>query len=59
MVIDELEAWLIELGSCVSLCNCKTDGIRKTLTEGTRSDFDTGCILSFGVTGCDAIYCLY
>ena len=58
MVINDLEAWLIELGSCVSLCNRKTDGVRKTLTEGTSSNLDTGCILSFGVTRCDAIYCL-
>ena len=56
MVIDEIETWLIELGSCVGLCNCKTDGIRKTLAEGTSRYFDAGCILSFGVTGCDTIY---
>ena len=58
MIIDDVEAWLIELGSCVSLCNRKTDGVRKTLTEGTSSNFDTGCILSFRVTRRDAIYCL-
>lgn len=56
MIIDQLKAWLVELGSCVGLCNCKTDGICKTLTEGTSSNLDTRCILSFGVTGCNAIY---
>ena len=59
MVINQLKAWLVELGSCVGLCNCKTDGVCKTLTEGTSSDFDTRCILGFGVTRGDAVYCLY
>lgn len=59
MVIDQLKAWLVELGGCVRLCNCKTDGVCKTLTEGTSSNFDTRCILSFGVTRGDAVYCLY
>ena len=58
MVVDELEARLVELGSRVGLCNCETDGVCKTLTEGTSGNLDTGCILSFGVTWCDAIYCL-
>ena len=58
MVVDELEAWFVELGSCMCLGNCKTNGVCKTLTEGSSSNFDTGCILSFGVTRCDAIYCL-
>ena len=58
MVIDQIEAWLVELGSCVGLCNRKTDSVCKTLTEWTSSDFDTGCILSFGVTRRNAIYCL-
>lgn len=58
VVIDELKSWLIELGSGMGLCDCKTDGIGKTLAEGASSNFDTGCILSFGVTRCDAINCL-
>ena len=59
MVIDQLETWLVEHGSCVGLCNGKTDGVCKALTKGTSSDFDTRCILSFGMTGGDAINCLY
>ena len=58
MVIDQFEAWLVELGSCVGLCDRKTNGVCKTLTEGASSNFDTRCILSFGVTRGDTIYCL-
>ncbi len=58
MVINQLKAWLVEFGSCVGLCNCKTDGVCKTLTEGTRSDFDTRRILTFGMARSDAVYCL-
>lgn len=59
MVIDQLKAWLVELGSCVGLCNCKTNSVCKPLTEGTSCNFDTRCILSLGVARGDAIYCLY
>lgn len=59
MVVDQLEARLVELGSCVGLCNRKTDGVCKTLAEGTSSYFYARCILSFGMTGCDAVYGLY
>ena len=31
MVIDQLEAWLVELGSRVGLCNGKAYGVCKTL----------------------------
>lgn len=58
MVIDELEAWLVELCSCMGLCNRKTDGVCKTLTEGTSSNFDAGCILSFGMARCNTVYSL-
>lgn len=59
MVIDQLVAWLVELGSCMSLSNRKTDGVCKTLTKGASSNFDALCVMSFRVTRGDTIYCLY
>ena len=32
MIVDQLEAWLVELGSCMGLCNGKADGVCKPLT---------------------------
>jgi len=31
VVVDYLEAWLVELGRGVSLCNCKTNSVGEAL----------------------------
>lgn len=55
VVIKEVVSRLVKDGTGVSLSDGQTDGIGETLTEGTGGDFDTGSIMSLGVTGCDAI----
>lgn len=45
MVVDQLEAGLVEDGASVPLSNGKTDGVGETLTEGTGGDLDTGGVV--------------
>lgn len=58
MVINDLEAGLVEVGSSGSLRNSKPNGIGEALTQGTRSDLDTRSILGLWVAWCDAINAL-
>lgn len=44
VVIDEVIAGFVENSSGVRLSNCKTNGIGKTLTEGTSGDLNTRSI---------------
>ena len=55
MIINELKSIPIEFGSSVSLGNCKADGICKTLAKRTSSHLNAGSILSFRMTGRDAV----
>lgn len=59
MVVDHFETGLVELGSCVNLCNGKTNCVRKSLAEGASSDLDAICVMSLGVTRSDAVNGLY
>lgn len=55
VVVDQLEARLVENGGSMRLRNSETDGIGETLAEWAGGDFNTGGVMSFGVTGCDAV----
>jgi hypothetical protein len=55
MVVDQVETWLVEYSTGVSLGDRETDGIGEALTEGTGGYFDARCVVGFGVTGCDGI----
>lgn len=55
VVGKEIKARLVEFSGALGLCDSQTDGIRETLTEWTSGDFYTGCVVSFGVTRCDAV----
>lgn len=59
VIVNQVEAWLVEVGSGVSLRNGKTNGISKTLPEGTSGDFDAGSVMEFGVTRCLTVDMLY
>lgn len=54
-VVAQVKTWLIEDSGSVLLGNGKTNGIAKTLAEWTSCDFDSRGIVSFGMTGCDAV----
>ena len=55
MVVYDLEAGLVEGTSSLSLCNGETNSVGETLTKRTSCDFDTGCVVGFGVTGADGV----
>jgi len=55
VVVDDLEARLVECTGSLSLSNGETNSVRETLTQGTSCDFDTGCVVGFGVTGADGV----
>jgi hypothetical protein len=55
MVVDQLEVGLVEDGRGVLLSNGETDGVGETLAERASGDLDTGCVVGFGVAGCDAV----
>lgn len=55
MIVDNLEARFVEVGSGLCLSNCQTNGIGKPLAQWASCDLDPWCILGFGVAGCDAI----
>ena len=56
MVVDQIEAGLVERSGHMCLSDGQTNSIRKTLTKGPRSHLNTRGILSFGVAWCDAVY---
>ena len=45
VVVEQLEAGLVEAGGVVSLGHGETDGIGEALSEGTGGDFDTGGVV--------------
>jgi hypothetical protein len=55
VVVDNLEARLVEDSRSVRLSNSKTDGISETLTERARGDLDSGGVMCLGVAGSDAV----
>jgi hypothetical protein len=55
VVVDQVEAGLVEDGGGVCLAHGKTNGIGETLAEGSGGDLDTGSVMGLGVTGCDAV----
>jgi hypothetical protein len=55
VVVDQVEAGLVEDRGSVGLSHGETDGIGETLTERASGDFDTGGVMSLGVTGGDAV----
>lgn len=55
VVVDQLEAGLVEDCRSMRLADSETDGIGETLTERAGSDFDTGGVMGFGVTGADTV----
>ena len=59
VVIDQVKSWFVEYSSCVCLSNCQTNGITETLTKRASSDFDSRSIMSFGMTGGNAVYLLF
>lgn len=59
MVVDQLEAGLVEDGASVGLGHGETDGIGETLAEGASGDLDTRGVVGLGVAGCDAVDLLW
>lgn len=55
VVGEEIEAWLVKLGSSVCLGNGKTDGIGETLAEWTSRDFNARSVTRFWMAGSDAV----
>ena len=55
VVIDQFISGFVEFGSCMSLCNGKTNGIGKTLTKWPGGNFDSRSILSFWVARGNAV----
>ena len=55
MIVDNLKARFVEVGSGLCLSYCQTNGIGKPLSQWASRDLDSWCILSFGVARCDAI----
>lgn len=59
VVVEQVEAGLVEDGSGVTLGNSQTNGVGETLTQGTSGDLNTGSVVSLGVTGGDAVELLH
>ncbi len=55
MVVDQVEARLVEHRACVYLCDRKSHSIGKALSERSSRDFDTLGNVGFWVTGSDAV----
>jgi len=58
VVVDQIEARLVEFGGCVGLCNGKTDGIGETLAKRASGDLNAWRVLSFWMARCDAVNAL-
>ena len=56
VVIDNVEARLVEDGTGVSLGHGETDSIADTLSQGASGDLDAGGIMGLGVAGGDAVH---
>lgn len=59
VVVDKIEAWLIEHGCGVGLRDRKTNRIAETLTQGARRNFNARSVMSFWVAWCDAVNMLH
>jgi len=59
VVVDQLEAGLVEDGCSMRLRNCKANSVGETLTKRASGDFNTGSVMRLGVAGSDAIDLLY
>jgi len=59
VVVDEVEAGLVEGTSGLGLGHGKTNSVGETLTKRTSGDLDTGGVVSLGVTGGDAVNGLF
>jgi len=55
VVVDNLEAGLVEGTSGLSLSNGETNSVGETLSKRTSCDFNTGCVVGLGVTGADGV----
>jgi hypothetical protein len=55
MMVDQLKPGLIENSSGMLLGDGKTNSIAETLTKRSSCDFDSRGIVSFGMTGCNAV----
>lgn len=55
VVVDQVEAVLVEGGASLSLGNGKTNSVGNTLTERSSGDLDTGGVVRLGVTRGDAV----
>lgn len=55
VVVDEVEAGLVEGTGSLGLSHGKTNSVGETLTKRASGDLDTGGVVSLGVTGGDAV----
>lgn len=55
VVVEKLEAGLVEDGRSMRLRNSETDGIGEALTERAGGDLNAGSVVGFGVAGSDAV----
>ena len=55
VVVDDLKAGLVEVGTSLCLGNGQTNGVGETLTKRASSDLNTWCILAFRVAWGDAV----
>lgn len=55
VVVEQLEARLVVDTTGVGLGHGETNGVSETLTKRTSGDLNTGGVVSFGVTGGDAV----
>ena len=55
VVVDQVETWLVEDSTSVSLGNGQTDGVSEALTKRSGGNLDTRGIVSLGVTGGDGV----
>ena len=55
VVVDEVEAGLVEGTSSLGLGHGKTNSVGETLSKRTSGDLNSGGVVSLGVTGGDAV----
>lgn len=55
VVVDQIISGFVEDSTSVCLCDCQTDCVGKALAERTSRDLNAGGIMSFRVTGSDAV----
>lgn len=55
VVVDKVEAGLVEGTSSLGLGHGKTNSVGETLTKRTSGDLNSGGVVGLGVTGSDAV----